>query len=320
MPTVTILRTPEWASASTLPPGTVIALPASIADPLLAAGQAVHTPGAATTHDDPFGAGGSGVNTTLAAAGIAAAAAGGTLTPLTLYAASDSGALYYAYSSSIVSAITTSAHLGTITTAAMLAVSSPSEGMTCDVSDLDVVSSLPVRCIYNGARWRLRNALRMRKRGDGAASTGAQYPTNTRFALPAGALALCSSFDLMLKLALNDTPDTDTVTSWRLKLGTLGTASDATIASVTSALAAGENQRAYHLSGAIESATSIRMDQSSGVSTQAWAGNAQTTLAAAAASLGGSDTTASALYLGLDYTMGAATNPCTTTAILTLYP
>lgn len=57
MPTVTILRTPEWASASTLPPGAVIALPASIADPLLAAGQAVHTPGAAATHDNPFGAG-----------------------------------------------------------------------------------------------------------------------------------------------------------------------------------------------------------------------------------------------------------------------
>ena len=74
---------------------------------------------------------------------------------------------------------------------------------------------------------------------------------------PAGAFALCSGFDLQLKVALNDAPDTDTVASWRVKLGALGTASDATIDSVTSALAAGDNQRAYHLTANFESATSV---------------------------------------------------------------
>lgn len=77
---ITINRSPDWA-LSTLPVGAVINLPASLADPLILAGQAVPTPGAAITHTDPFGPGGSSggtgtghiqtVYTTLAAAAAA---------------------------------------------------------------------------------------------------------------------------------------------------------------------------------------------------------------------------------------------------------
>lgn len=56
---ITINRSPDWA-LSTLPVGAVINLPASLADPLILAGQAVPTPGAAITHTDPFGSGGGG--------------------------------------------------------------------------------------------------------------------------------------------------------------------------------------------------------------------------------------------------------------------
>lgn len=54
MPAITINRTPEWSSAEVLPPGAVIKLPGAISAPLLAAGEAVETPGAAVTHTSPF--------------------------------------------------------------------------------------------------------------------------------------------------------------------------------------------------------------------------------------------------------------------------
>ncbi len=57
---VTINRTPSWATISTLPVGAVINLPEALANPLIAAGEAVPTPGAAITHTDPFGSSGGG--------------------------------------------------------------------------------------------------------------------------------------------------------------------------------------------------------------------------------------------------------------------
>lgn len=51
---ITINRAPDWA-LTTLPVGAVTNLPASLADPLIAAGQAVPTPGATVTHSNPFG-------------------------------------------------------------------------------------------------------------------------------------------------------------------------------------------------------------------------------------------------------------------------
>lgn len=167
--------------------------------------------------------------------------------------------------------------------------------------------------------WHLIAPLRLRLRGVGSVTTSAQYPTSTRHALPAGLLAGCARFDVQLKVAQSD--ETSTLDSWRLKLGSTGTATDATILAPSAAsLAAGDNQRSHNLSFNIDSATSIKMDGLDTSANVGWAPNVSSAVEAAAVSLTGSDDTGDALYLGLDYTMNTCNTALTATVILTLWP
>lgn len=84
------------------------------------------------------------------AAEIAALAAASGLTPGAIYFDAATGIHYFASSSSAYAALSPTAHLGTLTVAAMLAVSSPATGMTCDLSDLGNIVS---RWRYNGSFW-----------------------------------------------------------------------------------------------------------------------------------------------------------------------
>lgn len=167
--------------------------------------------------------------------------------------------------------------------------------------------------------WHLTAPIRLRLRGAGAVTTSAQYPTNTRHTLPAGLMAACSRFDVQLKVAQSD--ETSTLDSWRLKLGSTGTATDATIFAPTGQpLNTTENQRSYNLSFNIDSATSIKMDGQSAAANVGWVINVGGTAEDAAVSLTGSDDTGDALYLGLDYTMNTCNTALTSTVILTLWP
>lgn len=167
--------------------------------------------------------------------------------------------------------------------------------------------------------WHLSAPLRLRLRGDGAVTTSAQYPTNTRHTLPAGLMAACARFDVQLKFAQSG--ETSTLDSWRVKLGSTGTATDATIFAPTGQpLNTTENQRSYNLSFNIDSATSIKMDGQSAAANVGWVINVGGTAEDAAVSLTGSDDTGDALYLGVDYTMATSNTALTTTLILTLWP
>lgn len=170
--------------------------------------------------------------------------------------------------------------------------------------------------------WHLVAPLRMRATGAGTTTTSAQYPTNTRFTLPAGLLQTCSAFEVQLKV--NQTDETSVLATWRLKLGSVGDATDATIAAPngTSQLGAGDNVRAYALTFHIASTTSFLIDSNSNSTSFGWSGTANTTGggSSAAVSLGGSDDTGDALYLGLDYTMSTSNTAITTTLIVTLLP
>lgn len=265
-----------------------------------------------------FGAapGGSSLDTRYTSALIAALADAAGLTPRTWYAASDTGVAYWCSYASTAQPLSTVVHLGTITTATMLAYSSPTEGMTCDVSD--AVSGAVVRARYNGSAWRAVGPARIRVRGAGSISTSAQYPTNTRIAFSAGALTLFNTFDLHLKLNLVEGAG-DTVTAVSVYLGSLGDASDAAILSL-SGLTATQEQRAWYYTGAFESASSVRIDPPYDGSQQGYTGQAATTAGAAQLVSLGSDDTSDALYCGVGYTMGVSANACTTMLMLTLYP
>lgn len=167
--------------------------------------------------------------------------------------------------------------------------------------------------------WSLMAPLRLRLRGAGTTTTSAQYPTNTRHTLPAGLMAACSRFDVNLKVYQSG--ETSTLDSWRIKLGSTGTATDATIFAPTGQpLNLTDNQRSYNLSFNIDSATSIKMDGQSAAANVGWVINVGGTAEDAAVSLTGSDDTTDALYLGLDYTMATSNAALTSTVILTLWP
>lgn len=167
--------------------------------------------------------------------------------------------------------------------------------------------------------WSLTGPLHMRLRGAGTTSTSPQYPTNTRYLFPAGFFSAIGRFDVRLKFDQSD--ETSTLTSWRLKLGSAGTATDATICAPTgSPLAAGDNQRGYPMSFNIESTTTVRADGISNAAAVGWQTSAVNSAADAVAALAGSDDTADALYLGVDYTMGVSNTALTATVLLTLYP
>lgn len=168
--------------------------------------------------------------------------------------------------------------------------------------------------------WHLTAPLRMRLRGAGSVTTSAQYPTNTRHPLAAGLMAACARFDVHLKVAQSD--ETSTLDSWRIKLGSTGTATDATILTPTGTplLSAGDNQRAWNTSFNIDSSTSIKMDGLSSSANVGWNTAAGSGVETAAVALTGSDDTGDALYLGLDYTMATCNTALTTTVILTLWP
>ena len=101
MTIVTINRDPDWGD---MPVGAAINLPDALADPMIAAGEAVPTPGATPTQDGPFAQGvAGGVITTYTAAQLAAKALAGTLTQYARYVASDTGVEYRAASASALS-------------------------------------------------------------------------------------------------------------------------------------------------------------------------------------------------------------------------
>lgn len=255
----------------------------------------------------------------MSASALASAALAGTLSAGTIYFDSTTGIFYLAASSTSYSALSTTAHLGAITMATLLAVVSPTTGMTADITDI-LPSGEPIRVRWNGSAWKAQQQARVRLRAAGAVSTSAQYPTGTRWALPTGAVGLFTSLQVKKKFELTDSPDTDTVTSWRVKLGTAGTAADTDILiSNGTPMAAGDNQRTYSNTLTFESATSVRCDGSSASSNPSDAtGSGLTAVGAAAATV--SNINSSALYLGVDYTMGASTNAATLTATYTLLP
>lgn len=167
--------------------------------------------------------------------------------------------------------------------------------------------------------WALTAPLRLRLKGAGTTTTSPQYPTNTRHAFPAAFLAGCSRFDVNLKFEQSD--ETSTLTSWRIKLGTAGTASDATILAPTGTpMAAGDNQRGYPTSFNIETASTIRSDSISNAAAVGWQTSAVNSVTDAVVSLTAGDDTSDALYLGVDYTMGVSNTALSTTLIVTLYP
>lgn len=87
MTIVTINRDPDWGD---MPVGAALNLPDALADPMIASGEAVPTPGATPTQDGPFAQGvGGGVITSYTAAQLSAMALAGTLTPYATYVASD---------------------------------------------------------------------------------------------------------------------------------------------------------------------------------------------------------------------------------------
>lgn len=168
--------------------------------------------------------------------------------------------------------------------------------------------------------WSLVAPLRLRLRGAGSTGTSAQYPTNTRHALPEALMAACSRFDAHLKFDQSD--ETTTLASWRLKLGSAGTSADATICAPTGTpMAAGDNQRAYPMSFNIESTTTIRADAISNASGVGWQTSPVNSVADAVVSLTAGDDTSDALYLGVDYTLGGGGGTAITTMLMvTLWP
>lgn len=273
-----------------------------------------------TNGDDGSSDGSSGTGVVEATvAEIAALAIAGTLVPGGIYFDSATGTHYLASSTTEYAPLAASTHLGLVTLATALAYPSPTAGLTADVSDI-LPSAEPIRIRYNGTAWKAQQAARVRLRGANAGGGGTQYPTNTRWALPTGAVGLFSAMNAKLLFTLLDSPDTDTITSWRLKIGTAGTAADTDVsASTGTPLAAADNQRPVQNEFEFESATTIRCN---GSSLTGNAGNASATAVTGigAAAITISDITSSALYIGVDYTQGAFTNVATLTATYTLIP
>ena len=278
-----------------------------------------------TTHsqvngDD--GAGGAGTVTSMTEAQILAAATAGELTAGTWYLASDTGIMYLATTASIASPVDANAHLGTIGLAEALAPPAPVAGMTADINNI-IPSGATVR-IRNldgtAAGWRALAPARVRLRAAGIDSTSPQYTAALRFGPPAGTLALFSALNLGVKLEISD--ETNTITSWRFKVGPTGDATDTSLIASAGGtpLAAGENQRAYRVEFQIESATTFKQDNLSNAAAIGFSGTASTNVADAAIALG-AGTTASLLYMGLDYTKGFSDAASTTgTMIYTLIP
>jgi len=264
--------------------------------------------------------GGAGGGVTYAtAAEIAALAATSDLTAGGIYFDSATGTHYLASSTTEYAPLSASAHLGTVTLDTALTYPTPTTGLTADVTDI-LPSAEPIRIRYNGTAWKAQRAARNRTRVTPAAFVGATYATTGRWALPEGAVSLFSAIEVKVKLELSTSPDTDTLTSWRVKLGTAGTAADATIVAPTGTpLSAGDNQRGYNVDFTLESATSIRCDAVTNTTSVGWSGSTAVANAADAA-VTIPDTLASALYLGVDYTQGVASNGVTVSAIYTLHP
>lgn len=168
--------------------------------------------------------------------------------------------------------------------------------------------------------WSLMYPLRQRLSGAGSVTTSAQYPTNTRFALPAGLMAGCSGFDISLKFDQSD--ESSTVGVWGIYLGTAGTATDARIGGMGTgtAMSAGDNQKAWRVGYYLASASSVLADSSSAVAAQGWSGSAINSAGDGTVSLTAGDDTSDALYLGIGYTMGTSNTALTTTVVLTLWP
>lgn len=255
---------------------------------------------------------GGGVDSSLTEAGILAASVAGTLKPLSWAAASDSKVPFWCPSASLAWPLELGVHLGTLPLATILAYPSPAYGMTARANDLDIITGAPVDLVHNGTKWLASHDLHMRKSGNGSAATGAQYPLNTRFNLPAGAFSLFSGGIITLKF--NKSIGADTLNSWRIKLGSLGAAGDATIIAPPAGtpMDATIGHRVYLLPFAIESASSIKQDGVTGIQNLGINVTSQTTADVAAVSLNAGDDTSDALHLGVDYTMNTAGTPLTT--------
>lgn len=206
---------------------------------------------------------------------------------------------------------------GKKTLAAVLALTG-SEGMWANVTD--IVPGDLVRVVNNGTKWRLAQTVRMRTVAAAAISTAAQYITAGRFGPPAGAFALCGAFELMWRFSQPN--ETNTITSYRIKLGSAGTAADVDIlASVGNPLAGGDNQRSYRQLFSLNSATQVQADGASNTATPGFLAAAGTGLIDPAFTLNAAATTAQQLYLGIDMTNGvSATDAVTVTSTLILMP
>lgn len=336
MTIVTINREPNWGDMAV---GAVVNLPPALADPLIASGEAVPTPNATPTQAGPYATTSGGGTVRLTVAAFAALEAADGLTADVEYYCYDGPARWMATGVNTKDAIVFvqdgityegDQALAEQTEIDLEAGTWATRPTTFDVAgvvyyrrmtDIGTAPGGTVMSWFSGTstEWGLVAPLRLRLRGAGTTTTSAQYPTNTRHALPAGLLAGCSRFDAALKFDQSD--EASTLTSWRLKMGSTGTATDATIAAPTGTpMSAGDNQRAYPMSFNIESATSIRADAISNAAAVGWQTSAVNSAADAAASLTGSDDTSDALYLGVDYTMGVSSTALTTTLIVTLYP
>ena len=336
MTIVTINREPSWGDLAV---GAVVNLPPALADPLIASGEAVPTPDGVPTQAGPYATTSGGGTVRLTVAAFAALEAADGLTADVEYYCYDGPARWMATGANTKDALIFvqdgityegDQALAEQTEIDLEAGTWATRPTTFDVAgvvyyrrmtDIGTAPGGTVMSWFSGTstEWGLIAPLRLRLRGAGTVTTSAQYPTNTRHALPAGFLAGCSRFDVQLKVAQSD--ETSTLDSWRLKLGSTGTATDATIFAPTGQpLNTTENQRSYNLSFNIDSATSIKMDGQSAAANVGWVINVGGTAEDAAVSLTGSDDTGDALYLGLDYTMNTCNTALTATVIVTLYP
>lgn len=246
---------------------------------------------------------------------IAAAAAGGTLTPGGIYFDVTTGIHYLASSASSYAPLSTSLHLGAVTLATALAEPSPVVGMTADISDI-LPSGEPIRIRYNGSEWHAQQRARYRRRVAGAVSTSQQYAAG--WALPSGALALFSGIQISLKFELSN--ETDTITNWVTKIGTAGSTADTTLNTIVGTpLTAGDNQRGYVYGFERESDTVLRGNSVTASASTGWPStSAQTTVTDGDITVPAMSS--SALQLGIAYTQGVSNAAATVIVIYELLP